>query len=164
VERDTVLDDNSAVAATASELSASVAVEAQGRRGRSLFGLLGRSRARGPRLKGVVLVGPSGQIVCERCYVADRSLPRLRGLIGWRTLEEGEGMLLRPSWSIHTSFVRFPIDVAFLDEGLTILALRRLRPWRAAWEKGAHSVLELPAGQCERLGLEVGDRLGWGWL
>ena len=59
-------------------------------------------------LKRIVLVGSEGQIVCEQCYVADRSLARIRGLIGWRSLAANEGMLLRPSWSLHTAFLRFP--------------------------------------------------------
>jgi uncharacterized protein len=114
------------------------------------------------RLKGLALVGPEGQIVCERCYVAERSLPRIRGLIGWSELEPGEGMLLRPSWSIHTAFVRYPIDAVFLDDALKIVSIAHLKPFRAALRPGVKSVLELPAGQCERLGLKPGDRLGWG--
>ena len=120
------------------------------------------ARHRRTSLKGLALVGPHGQIVCERCYVAERSLPRIRGLIGWSELAPGEGMLLRPSWSIHTAFVRYPIDAVFLDDALAILAIAKLKPFRAALRLGASAVLELPAGQCKRLGLQPGDRLGWG--
>jgi uncharacterized membrane protein (UPF0127 family) len=116
-------------------------------------------------LKEAVLIGPRGQVVCERCYVADRSLPRVRGLIGWRRLKPTEGMLLRPSWSIHTAFVRFPIDVVFLDGQLKVLSVKhRFKPWNAAFERRAHSVLELSAGRCEQLGIAPGDVLAWGWL
>ena len=74
-------------------------------------------------------------------------------------------MLIRPTWSVHTGFMRFPIDVVFLDEDLTILKIaQRLQPWRAAFRRGAHQALELPAGECERLGIEVGDRLARGSL
>ena len=114
-------------------------------------------------LREVVLVGPQGQIVCERCFIADRTLPRIRGLIGWSRLATSEGMLLRPSWSIHTAFVSFSIDAVFLDEELTVLAIRpRMKPWRAAWRRRAHAVLELAAGECQRLGVRPGDRLAWG--
>jgi uncharacterized membrane protein (UPF0127 family) len=92
-------------------------------------------------------------------------LPRIQGLIGWRRLAPSEGMLLRPSWSIHTAFVRFSIDAVFLDESLTVLAIApRLHPWRVAWKRRAHAVLELPAGQCQRLGVGPGDTLAWGWV
>ena len=116
-------------------------------------------------MKEAVLVGPQGQVVCERCYVADRALSRLRGLIGWSRLAATEGMLLRPSWSIHTSFVRFSIDVVFLNEELTVVSIEhKVKPWRIAWERRADSVLELPAGRCERLGLRAGDTFGWSWV
>jgi uncharacterized protein len=117
----------------------------------------------GEGLREVVLVGPQGQIVCEPCYLADRPLPRIRGLIGWSGLGAREGMLLRPTWSIHTAFVRFPIDAVFLDEQLTVLAISSsMKPWRTAWKRRAHAVLELGAGECERLGIQPGDRLAWG--
>ena len=116
-------------------------------------------------LKTITLVGPGGQVVCERCHLADRPLPRIRGLMAHPPPDPSEGMLLRPSWSIHTAFVRYPIDAVFLDEEMTILNIRsKLKPWRAAWKKGAHSVLELPAGRCEKLGVGPGDKLGWGWV
>jgi uncharacterized membrane protein (UPF0127 family) len=123
------------------------------------------AREKRSSLKKAVLIGPRGQVVCERCYVADRSLPRVRGLIGWKQLAGTEGMLLRPSWSMHTAFVRFPVDVVFLDDELTVLAIaHRLRPWHIAVERGAHSVLELAAGRCEQLGVSPGDSFAWGWL
>jgi uncharacterized membrane protein (UPF0127 family) len=123
-----------------------------------------RSGAGRPKLRRVVLIGPAGQIVCERCYVADRSLPRLRGLIGW-PLAANEGMLLRPSAAIHTAFVPLPIDAVFLDRNLTVLAIvPNLKPWRIAWKRRAKSVLELSAGRCEQLGVGPGDTFAWGQL
>jgi uncharacterized membrane protein (UPF0127 family) len=114
-------------------------------------------------LKTIALIGPRGQVLCERCHLADRALPRIRGLIARPQLAAGEGMLLRPTWSIHTAFVRFPIDAVFLDEQMTVLAVRsKLKPWRAAWARRAHAVLELPAGRCENLAVGPGDKLGWG--
>ena len=56
-----------------------------------------------------------GRIVCERVVVADRAHRRMRGLLGRKYLRQGEGMVLRPGWSIHTAFMRFPIDAVFLD-------------------------------------------------
>ena len=56
-----------------------------------------------------------GRVVAESVTVADSTGRRLRGLLGKRDLPSGHGVLLRPAWSIHTAFMRFPIDVVFLD-------------------------------------------------
>lgn len=101
-----------------------------------------------------------GAVVCERCEIADSVLARLRGLLGRRELPPGEGMLLRPSGSIHTCFMRFPLDAVFLDAELRVLRVRsELRPWRAAGARGARAVLELGAGEAARRGIAVGERL-----
>ncbi len=84
----------------------------------------------------------------------------MRGLLGRRELPPDEGILLRPAGSIHTAFMRFPIDAVFLDRELVVVGIApHLHPWRAASRKGAHAVLELAGGETERRRLRVGDRL-----
>ena len=101
-----------------------------------------------------------GTVVCERCTLADSPVTRLRGLLGRDGLEQGEGLLLRPASSVHTFFMRFPIDVVFLDRALVVLGIADdVDPWRAASRRGAKAVLELPAGESLRRGLTVGDQL-----
>jgi uncharacterized protein len=101
-----------------------------------------------------------GTVVCERCTLADSPVTRLKGLLGRDGLEQGEGLLLRPASSIHTFFMRFPIDVVFLDRALMVLGIEdAIDPWRTAAQRGAKAVLELPAGESSRRGLAVGDRL-----
>jgi hypothetical protein len=92
--------------------------------------------------------------------LADTALARVRGLLGRSSLATGEGILLRPASSVHTAFMRFAIDVVFLDRDLRVLKIAsHLRPWRTAARRKAHAVLELPAGEATRRGLELGDRL-----
>jgi uncharacterized membrane protein (UPF0127 family) len=92
--------------------------------------------------------------------VADTPLSRLKGLLGRKELASGEGLLLRPASSVHTFFMRFPIDVVFLDRELRVLALAtNLKPWRAAARRRSRAVLELPAGESERRDIRPGDRL-----
>jgi uncharacterized protein len=101
-----------------------------------------------------------GVVVCEECLVAATPFTRMRGLLGRSSLPSGQGILLRPAASVHTFFMRFSIDVVFLDAELRVVAIAAdLRPWRAAGKRGARAVVELPAGECERRGLEVGDQL-----
>ncbi len=101
-----------------------------------------------------------GVVVCEHCTVADSPLPRMRGLLGRRNLGSEEGVLLRPAGSIHTFFMRFPIDAVFLDrDGCVLRVVQSVRPWRTAAARGARSVLELRAGESARRGVAVGDVL-----
>ena len=106
------------------------------------------------------LKGAHARVVCERCAVADRPFSRLRGLIGRRGLVPGEGLLLKPTPSIHTWFMRFPIDAVFLDADLRVLDVSaELRPWRFAGRRRTRAVLELPSGAARRVGLEPGAAL-----
>ena len=105
------------------------------------------------------LTRSDGQPVC-RARVAKSFAARFRGLMGAAALPAGQGVLFPRTSSVHTHFMRFPIDVVFLDDERRIVAIRpTLRPWRMASAKGARSVLELAAGECERLGLAEGDVL-----
>jgi uncharacterized membrane protein (UPF0127 family) len=82
--------------------------------------------------------------------------------MGRRRLNPGQGMVLRPAFAIHTHFMRFPIDVVFLDSDQVVIAIEKeVRPWRTASCRGAREVVELAAGECDRRGLEVGDRVAW---
>jgi uncharacterized membrane protein (UPF0127 family)/Flp pilus assembly protein protease CpaA len=114
-----------------------------------------------PRAGTVAVLGqPSGSVICAECSVAANPWRRFLGLMGRKGLAEGQGLLLSPAPSIHTMFMRFPIDAVFLDTDLQVVGVReRLRPWRLAGARGARTVLELPAGEAERLGLKAGDRL-----
>jgi hypothetical protein len=84
----------------------------------------------------------------------------MRGLLGRRELGTGEGILLRPASAIHCWFMRFAIDAVFLDEDLIVVKVAPdVQPWRMRGHRGAKAVLELGAGEAERRGVEIGDRL-----
>lgn len=66
-----------------------------------------------------------------RARVARTLFERIRGLIGTKSLPEGEGMLILRCNSIHTFFMSFPIDAVFLDrDGNVVKTVRNIRPWR----------------------------------
>lgn len=84
----------------------------------------------------------------------------MRGLIGRDGLEPGSGMLIDASPSVHMFFMRFPIDVVFLDRDRRVVrVVERLRPWRVAGARRAAAALELPAGAAAAAGVAVGDEL-----
>lgn len=102
----------------------------------------------------------TGQTVCGRCTVADRPWIRLRGLLGRDLLEPDEGMLFSHTGSVHTYGMKFPIDVVFLDKGLTVLSVHsHVGKSRAVKHKGASWTLELPAGAARRRQVVVGTHL-----
>jgi uncharacterized membrane protein (UPF0127 family) len=80
---------------------------------------------------------------------------RLRGLLGRAPPPVGGGLLLPGATSVHTVGLRFPIEVAWLDGDLRVVAVRTLRPGRVALpRRGARHVLECPVGT----GLREGER------
>ena len=77
--------------------------------------------------------------------VADSFATRMKGLIGRDGIEGA--LLIRPARSIHTFGMRFPIDVAFCDEHMRVIATRTVRPRRLPRPHlRARCVVEAPAG------------------
>jgi uncharacterized membrane protein (UPF0127 family) len=110
------------------------------------------------RVREGVLTKAGGTVVCARCELADTPLQRMRGLLGRSGLGADEGMLFRPAGSIHTLFMRFPIDVVFCDRELRVLkVVPELRPWRFAGTRGTKVVVELAAGAASNVA--AGDQL-----
>jgi uncharacterized protein len=114
------------------------------------------------RAPNLTLRREDGRVVAESVVVADSTGRRLRGLLGKKDLPSGHGVLLRPAWSIHTAFMRFPIDVVFFDaDQIVIKIVPNLQSFKTASCRGAREVVELRAGECERRGLALGDRVAW---
>ena len=108
------------------------------------------------------LTRTDGLLVC-RARVASSFGARFRGLMLTAALPTGTGLLFPRTSSVHTHFMRFPIDVVFLDPEGRVRSIRpELAPWRFASCRGAGSVLELAAGAAARLGLAEGDVVSGG--
>jgi uncharacterized membrane protein (UPF0127 family) len=119
-----------------------------------------RTRFGKKKVPVVAVTREDGAVVCEHCTVAATPLRRMKGLLGRSGLAPGEGLLLRPATSIHTWFMRFPIDAVFLDRDLVVRKVASgVKPWRLVFARRARSVLELPAGEATRRGVAAGQRL-----
>jgi uncharacterized membrane protein (UPF0127 family) len=103
----------------------------------------------------------TGKVLGDAVNEARSLRSRVRGLLGRRSLESGEGLWIEPCSSIHMFFMRFAIDAVFTDrEGRVVRAVSHLRPWRVATGgRGACAVLELPAGTISHTATRVGDLL-----
>lgn len=86
---------------------------------------------------------------------------RFMGLMGKKDLPFGAALHISPCNSIHTFFMRIPIDAVFLDKQRKVVKVcSAMVPWRiSSIYFGAHSVLELPAGTTLASGTVEGDQL-----
>ncbi|NNJ10487.1 DUF192 domain-containing protein [Chloroflexales bacterium ZM16-3] len=100
-----------------------------------------------------------GTVIAEQCERASSFIARGRGLMGRPDLAPQAGMLIDPCSSIHTFFMKFPIDVIFINRGGRVVGLHAAmppgRPYAGAW--GARSVIELPVGVIAATSTQIGD-------
>ena len=102
-----------------------------------------------------------GTSVAQRGRVAASLRDRTVGLLATPSLAAGEGLLIERTQSIHMFFMRYPIDVVFLDRDARVTrTVAGLRPWRVVWwARGARDCLELPVGALASSGTVAGDQL-----
>ncbi len=100
-------------------------------------------------------------VLADKVKVAATFLKRLIGLLDREYLNEGEGLVISPSNSIHMFFMRFAIDALFLDKkGEVVAILRSFKPWELSRIYfNAYSVIELPSGIIEKTRTMIGDRI-----
>lgn len=103
----------------------------------------------------------SGKDLASDLSVAESILSRTRGLLGRTSLAPGEGLLLRPCTGVHTFFMKFPIDVVFLDrDNRVIEVVQHLKPHRITRiVLSSASVIELPAGTAPATGTVAGNEI-----
>lgn len=92
--------------------------------------------------------------------IASTSAARQKGLLGRTGLPEGGGLWIVPCESVHTFFMKFPIDLVYINQKNIVKKIRRnVRPWRISACLSAHSVIELPVGAIDRSHTALGDAL-----
>jgi len=97
-------------------------------------------------------------VLGEAIERADTSRTRNEGLLKKSGLAKGEGLWIVPTSAIHMFFMKFAIDVVYLNRQKQVVkTVSRLRPWRMSMSWRGHSVLELPAGTIEETGTQAGD-------
>jgi uncharacterized membrane protein (UPF0127 family) len=103
------------------------------------------------------------RLLAEHGEVARSFMARGRGLMGRVGLRESYALIIYPEWSIHTFFMRVPIDVLFVDRADRVVGLRVAmppsRPFAGVSPLRGRYVIEMPAGVIAATGTAVGDQL-----
>jgi uncharacterized membrane protein (UPF0127 family) len=101
-----------------------------------------------------------GTSVGSEIASAKTNAERRTGLLKHQKLEEGTGLWIIPCEAVHTFFMKFAIDLIYLDRKRHVRrTVRALAPWRFSCCLPAHSVLELPPGTIDRTNTQKGDEL-----
>ena len=98
-------------------------------------------------------------IMADRADVADSVVSRMRGLIGRRKLESGEGLIIAPCSGVHMFLMHIPLDVVFLNRhNQVVCAVSGLPTWTMLpWVRGAERAIELPVGTVHESRTAPGD-------
>ncbi|MFC1704594.1 DUF192 domain-containing protein [Candidatus Omnitrophota bacterium] len=101
-------------------------------------------------------------LLADNATLARTFLARIKGLLGKKGLKENHALIIQPCNSIHTFFMRFVIDVIFLDKQHKVVGLREsMPPGRISRiYPQAHTVVELPAHVIRSTRTQIHDVLG----
>ena len=103
------------------------------------------------------------RVLAEQGEVARSFMARGRGLMGRVALPDGYALIIYPEWSIHTFFMRVPIDVLFVDRADRVVGLREAmppsRPFAGVSPLRGRYVIEMPAGVIAATATAIGDQL-----
>lgn len=114
-------------------------------------------------MKMAKVLRKDGSLLLARCGVMETPAQRMKGLLGRDSLAAGEGLWFPHETSVHTFFMKFTIDVAFLDRGGRVVALyHSLKPWRHTWihlTALGGGVVEASAGLFAGAGVKRGEEL-----
>lgn len=102
-----------------------------------------------------------GRVLLKQCWVASSFFSRFKGLMGRTSLSDEEGVAFPKCNSIHTFFMRMPIDVVLVDKkGVVVGVHENLAPWRLLLpRKATRHVVELKAFRSRALGIKAGVTL-----
>ncbi len=105
--------------------------------------------------------GTKGTELASDARIAHSYASRMVGLLGKSALPPGEALVIEPCTSVHTAFMRFTIDVLYVDPSRRVVkAVSNLRPFRfSGVRRGKCSVIELPSGAIAATGTTRGDQL-----
>lgn len=108
-----------------------------------------------------VIDSVQGTVIANNVKPAYSFGKRLKGLLFTSSLPRQSGIHIQPCRSVHTYFMKYPIDIVYLDANQVVVGLEQ---FVAPGKRGQHipkaySVIELAAGRIQELALEEGQKL-----
>lgn len=104
-----------------------------------------------------MIISSGGRVIADKVKTADSFLSRFIGLMGKKSLDDGEGLLLLKCSSIHCFFMKIPIDAVYLSGDMKVLYKETVFPWRLGKiVRGAKHILELGEGKA---GMDIGETI-----
>ncbi len=101
-----------------------------------------------------------GTLISSKTRIASGFWPRLKGLMFDKAMDEKEALIFHNAQAIHTSFMRFAIDIVFLDKSNRIIKIyEAVKPWKMVFCPHSALTIELPAYRAKRRSLGIGDTL-----
>jgi hypothetical protein len=103
--------------------------------------------------------GRTGRVFLSGLREARGAWQKFSGLMFVSSLGTAQGVLFRPAHGVHTHFMRFPIDLIYLDDGHRVQSIREaMPPWRFDFRSAA-AVIEANAGTVRSADIQIGDHL-----
>ena len=111
--------------------------------------------------KKLYRLSADSRVLADQVEVADRFWQRAVGLMGRRNLPPGHALLITPCSAVHTFFMRFPLDLVFIDRNFRVARIiREVRPARlCSGGRQAYAVLEAQPGWLPENALPIGTPL-----
>lgn len=100
------------------------------------------------------------KVISQTAFIARSFFSRLLGLMFRKSIAEDEALVFYHAPSIHTFFMRFPIDIVFLDKNMRVMKIYpALKPWKLAICLHSLLTLEFPPHKVSQTTTKVGDIL-----
>lgn len=117
-------------------------------------------------MKKVIILNNKNEILFYNAMVTTNFFERLKGVIGKSEMDENQALCIRPCNSIHMMFMKFSIDVIFLDASNRVIAmLENFKPWKVSKIiKRSKVVIEMPVYSIKMKNIKLDDTIKFQYL
>jgi uncharacterized protein len=110
----------------------------------------------------VYLIKKGSEILFSKALWVGNPFLKMKGLLGRKSMDKDEALIFPKAPSIHTFFMKFAIDIAFLDSTKKVkVCLEKVKPNRILPFIPSHYTLEMPEDSIQTMGINIGDQLLW---